>query len=162
MQEKTLDALFAQDLRQMYFAERRIAAALFDMARLAPTAELRSAFDTHARETEGQIERLETIFDGLGETPTEIPFDGIVALLKDGQARLAEFAGGEAFEAALIGAGQAIEHYEIARYNALRRAALRIGLTEAVELIEESLEEEADMDEILTEIAEAGADNVTV
>jgi ferritin-like metal-binding protein YciE len=162
MPETTLDALFAQDLRQMYFAERRIASALFEMARLSPNEELRAAFDTHARETEGQIERLETIFDGLGETPTEIPFDGVVALLKEGEGRLAAFAGGEAFEAALIGAAQAIEHYEIARYTALRRAASRLGLTEAAELIEESLEEEADMDEILTEIAEAGADTMTV
>jgi ferritin-like metal-binding protein YciE len=91
-----------------------------------------------------------------------VPADGILGVIKEGQAVLERFAGGEAFEAGLIAAAQAIEHYEIARYGTLVAWAEQLGLSEAADLLEESLEEETDTDEILSEIAEAAINREAV
>jgi ferritin-like metal-binding protein YciE len=154
MPEKNLEALFLHNLKDIYFAEQQVAKAMPAMIKAAESEELRSAFETHGRETQEQIRRLEQLFEIMGEKPAAVPCEGILGILKEGQAMMEEFAGGEAFEAGLIAAAQSIEHYEIARYGTLKAWAEQLGLEEAAEILEQSLEEEEDMDEILTEIAE--------
>jgi ferritin-like metal-binding protein YciE len=154
MAEKNLEALFLHNLKDIYFAEQQIAAAMPAMVKAAESEELRSAFQTHLRETQDQLKRIEQIFGILGEKPQGVRCDGILGILKEGQAMMEEFAGGEAFEAGLIAAAQSIEHYEIARYGTLRAWARQLGLAEVAELVELSLDEETDMDEILSDIAE--------
>jgi ferritin-like metal-binding protein YciE len=154
MAEKNLEALFLHNLKDIYFAEQQIAAAMPAMVKAAESEELRSAFQTHLRETQDQLKRIEQIFGILGEKPQGVRCDGILGILKEGQAMMEEFAGGEAFEAGLIAAAQSIEHYEVARYGTLRAWARQLGLAEVAELVELSLDEETDMDEILSDIAE--------
>lgn len=154
MAEKNLEALFLHNIKDIYFAEQQIAGAMPAMAKAAESEELRSAFQTHLRETYDQLKRLEQIFEFLGEKPQGVRCDGILGILKEGQAMMEEFAGGEAFEAGLIAAAQSIEHYEVARYGTLRAWARQLGLAEVAELVELSLDEESDMDEILSDIAE--------
>ncbi len=154
MPEKNLEALFLHNLKDIYFAEQQIAAAMPDLIQAAESEELRSAFETHARETQDQIRRLEQIFAIMEQKPEAAPCEGILGILREGQALLTEFKGGEAFEAGLIAAAQAIEHYEIARYGTLRAWARQLGLSEVSELVERSLDEETDTDELLSEIAE--------
>jgi ferritin-like metal-binding protein YciE len=155
MPEKNLEALFVHNLKDIYFAEQQIAKAMPAMVKAAESEELRSAFETHTRETQEQIRRLEQIFEIMGRKPEAVPCEGIIGIIKEGQDTLQQFAGGEAFEAGLIAAAQAIEHYEIARYGTLRAWAQQLGLGEVEDLLEQSLDEETDTDEILTEIAEA-------
>lgn len=154
MAEKNLEALFLHNLKDIYFAEQQIAGAMPAMVKAAESEELRSAFQTHLRETQDQLKRIEQIFEVLGEKPQGVRCDGILGILKEGQAMMEEFAGGEAFEAGLIAAAQSIEHYEVARYGTLRAWARQLGLAEVAELVELSLDEETDMDEILSDIAE--------
>jgi ferritin-like metal-binding protein YciE len=160
--EKNLEALFLHSLKDLYFAEQQIAKAMPAMIGAAESQELRSAFETHARETQEQLRRLEEVFDILGEKPQGVPCEGILGILKEAEGIMKAFAGGEAFEAALIAAAQSIEHYEIARYGTLRAWAKQLGLPDVAEILEESLDEEADTDEILTEIAEEAINQESV
>jgi ferritin-like metal-binding protein YciE len=162
MSEKNLEALFLHNIKDIYFAEQQIAQVMPAMIKAAESEELRSAFETHARETQEQIKRLEQVFDILGEEPQAAPCEGILGILKEGQEIMQTFAGGEAFEAGLIAAAQSIEHYEIAKYGTLRAWADQLGLSEAAALIEESLAEETDTDEFLTEIAETAVNPESV
>ena len=162
MSETNLEALFIRNLKDMFFVEREILKALPTMARAAESEELRHAFEAHRGETEDQVRRLERIFEIMGQKPEAVSCDGILGILKEGQAMLEELKGSSALEAALIANAQAVEHYEIARYGALSAWARQLDLTEVADLIEESLEEEADTDDILSEMAEAaiGSDEV--
>ena len=162
MPEKNLEALFLHNLKDIYFAEQQIAKAMPALIKAAESQELRSAFETHSRETQDQLRRLEEVFDILGEKPQGVACEGILGILKEGEEVMKAFAGGEAFEAALIAAAQSIEHYEIARYCTLRAWAKQLGLTDAAELLEESLDEETDTDEILTDIAEEAVNQESV
>jgi ferritin-like metal-binding protein YciE len=139
----------------IYFAEQQIAKSMPAMIEAAESDELRAAFETHARETHDQIRRLEQVFEILDEKPQGVPCEGILGILKEGQSLLNDFSGGEAFEAALIASAQSIEHYEIARYGTLKAWAEQLGWSDAAQLLEETLDEETDTDEILTEIAES-------
>jgi ferritin-like metal-binding protein YciE len=162
MTEKNLEALFRHHLKGLYFAEQQIAQGMPAMIKAAESDELRFALETHARETEDQLRRLEQIFELVGEKPQGVPCEGILGILKEGRAVMTEFAGGEGFEAGLIGAAQTIEHYEIARYGTLIAWADQLGLEDVVEILEETLAEETDTDEILTEIAEAAINSEAV
>lgn len=155
MSEKNLEALFLHNLKDIYFAEQQILKVMPSYAERAQSEGLKAAFETHRTETEEQIKRLEQVFEILGERPAGVPCDGILGIIKEAQDVLQEFAGGEAFEAGLIAAAQAIEHYEISRYGTLRAWARQLKLEEAADLLERSLEEETDTDEVLTELAEA-------
>jgi len=155
MAEKNLQALFLHNLKDIYFAEQQILKALPTIAESAESEELRNAFETHAGETQEQIRRIERIFEIIGQKPQAVSCEGILGIIKEGQALLQEFAEGEAFEAALIASAQAMEHYEIARYGTLSAWARQLDLTEVADLIEDSLEEEADTDELLSELAES-------
>jgi ferritin-like metal-binding protein YciE len=154
MAEKDLKALFLHQLKDTYFAENAILKALPQMAEAAESEELRGAFAVHLKETEGQVRRLEQIFEMVGEKPEGIPCKAIQGIIEEGQEILQEFEDGEALDAGLIAAAQAVEHYEIARYGTLLAWAKQLGLSEAEGLIEETLVEEENTDQLLSELAE--------
>ncbi len=125
-QPKDLNYLFHETLKDIYFAEKHILRALPKMAKKAQSDKLRAAFETHRDETEGQIERLDQVFDLIGKPPRAKTCDAIVGLLDEGKEVMEDFAGTEALDPGLLSAAQAVEHYEISRYGTLKnwRASL--------------------------------------
>ena len=154
MAEKDLKALFLHQLKDTYFAENAILKALPQLTEAARAEELRGAFAVHLKETEGQVKRLEQVFQILGERPEGVACKAIQGIIEEGQEILQEFEDGEALDAGLIAAAQAVEHYEIARYGTLLAWAKQLGLAEAEGLIQETLIEEENTDQILSELAE--------
>ena len=148
--------LLVDELRDIYDAEHRITKALPKMRKAAGSEELKEGFDLHLQETEGQIERLEQIFDLLGEDAKRKKCEGIVGLLEEGEEMMGEDAHQAVLDAALIAAAQKVEHYEIATYGTLRTYAQLLGENDVVALLEETLQEEKATDEKLTALAEAG------
>ena len=128
MAEQTLDTLFHETLKDIYYAERKIGTALRKMARAAQNPELKAAFQTHEQETQAQYERLCEVFDALGKRPTGKTCDAIEGIIAEAQEIMEEFKGSPALDAGLLAAAQAVEHYEIARYGTLKAwAAQRHG-----------------------------------
>jgi ferritin-like metal-binding protein YciE len=154
MAEKNLKDLLFHTLKDVYFAEHEILKALPEMEAAAQHEPLQKAFATHREQTEGQIERLKQVFQVLGQKAEGVPCEAIQGILSEGREVMEEFAGGPALDAGLIAAAQAVEHYEIARYGALRSWAELAGLDEAEQLLEQTLDEERATDLLLTEIAE--------
>ena len=152
--EKTLHDLFADTLKDIYYAENKILKALPKMAKVAHSEELRRAFQKHLKETEGQVSRLETVFKLVDLAPRGKKCDAIEGILEEGADIMKEFKGASALDAGLVSAAQAVEHYEIARYGTLKRWAEQLGLNEAVRLLNATLSEEKNTDEALTELAE--------
>src|SRR4051812_35090026 len=149
MAEKDLKALFVHQLKDTFFAENAILKALPQMAEAAQSEELRGALAVHIKETEGQVKRFEKVFQIVGERPEGVECKAIQGIIEEGQEILQEFQGGEALDAGLIAAAQAVEHYEITRYGTLLAWAKQLGLSEAEELIKETLVEEENTDEVL-------------
>jgi ferritin-like metal-binding protein YciE len=154
MAEKNLKDLFLHTLKDVHFAEHEILKALPQMAAAAQTDGLRAAFGTHRTQTEQQIRRLEEVFALLGQKAEGVPCEAIQGILEEGREVMEAFAGGPALDAGLIAAAQAVEHYEIARYGALRSWAELIGLEEVEELLDATLAEEKETDALLTRLAE--------
>ncbi len=154
--EKTLRDLFHDTLKDIYFAEKKILAALPKMAKAAQSDELRSAFEKHESETEEHVNRLEQVFEEIEAKPQGKTCDAILGIIEEGQDVMKEFKGKPAVDAGLIAAAQAVEHYEIARYGTLRTWAEELGLEEAAKLLDETLDEEKKTDEMLTELAQSG------
>ena len=154
-QQKTLDDLFHDTLKDIYFAEKKILTSLPKMAKAAQNEALAAAFEKHRGETEGQIERLEQVFGMIDKKPQGKTCPAIVGLSEEAQEIIKEFKGTQALDAGLLGAAQAVEHYEISRYGTLRAWAEELGLDDAARLLQETLEEEEATDEALTELAEA-------
>jgi ferritin-like metal-binding protein YciE len=152
---KKLDNLFHDTLKDIYFAEKRILSTLPKVAKAAQSEELKAAFEKHRGETEGQIERLEQVFAIIGEKPRGKTCAAIVGITDEGAEIMEEYKGSPALDAGLLAAAQAVEHYEISRYGTLRAWAEELGLNDAVELLQETLEEEEATDEALTEIAKS-------
>ena len=152
--EKTLQDLFHDTLKDIYFAEKKILVALPKMAKAANSEELRAAFEKHEGETEGHVERLEQVFKIIGEQPKGKTCDAIMGLIEEGQEVMKEYKGMPALDAGLLAAAQSVEHYEISRYGTLKTWAEELELTEAAELLEATLEEEKNTDSALTELAE--------
>ena len=150
---KTLEDLFYETLKDIYYAERQIVKALPKMARGAQDEKLKQAFLTHKEETEGQIDRLKQVFEIIGKRAQGKTCDAIEGILSEGEEILEEFKGTPALDAGLLAAAQAVEHYEISRYGTLRAWAKQLGLKEAVALLEETLAEESKTDEALTTLA---------
>ncbi|WP_407525480.1 ferritin-like domain-containing protein [Methylobacterium oryzisoli] len=154
MAGKDLKALFLHQLKDTYFAESAILKALPKMAEAARTEALRGAFAIHIEETREQVKRLDQVFRLLGEKPEGVTCQAIQGILAEGEEVMREFGEDEAGDAGLIAAAQAVEHYEITRYGTLLAWARQLGLTEAEGLIKETLVEEENTDEILSELAE--------
>ncbi|QBX37651.1 ferritin-like domain-containing protein [Brevundimonas sp. S30B] len=157
MAEKTLDNLFYDTLKDIYYAERKIVKALPKMARGAQSDELKAAFEKHRVETEGQIERLQQVFDLIGKRAMGKTCDAIEGIIAEGEEILEEYEGTDALDAGLIAAAQAVEHYEITRYGTLKRWAMLLGHDEAARLLDETLQEESKTDVDLTALADARA-----
>jgi len=153
-QPKTLDALFHDTLKDIYYAEKKILIALPKMAKAAHNEELAAAFEKHKTETEGQVERLEQVFDLIDAKPQGKKCDAIEGILDEGQQIMKEYKGSPALDAGLLSAAQAVEHYEISRYGTLRTWAEEIGLDRAAELLQQTLDEEEATDRALTALAE--------
>jgi ferritin-like metal-binding protein YciE len=152
--EKTLTDLFEDGLKDVYYAEKKILAALPKMAKATETQELAAAFEKHRTETEQQVERLEEVFAVLNQQPKGKKCPGIDGILDEGKEILEQFRGMPALDTGLLAAAQAVEHYEITRYGTLIAWAEKLGLRDAVPLLEETLEEEKNTDKALTKLAE--------
>jgi ferritin-like metal-binding protein YciE len=152
--EKTLETLFHETLKDVYYAERKILKALPKMARGAQSPDLKAAFEKHKEETEGQIERLQQVFELIGKRAQGKTCDAIEGILAEGEEILEEFKDNPALDAGLLAAAQAIEHYEIARYGTLKRWAETLGMTEAAQLLDETLKQESKTDGDLTKLAD--------
>ncbi len=155
MPEKTLQTLFHDTLRDIYYAERKILKSLPKMARAAQSPDLKAAFEKHREQTEGQIERLQQVFEIIGKPARGKTCDAIEGILAEGDEIAEEYKDTAALDAGLLAAAQAVEHYEITRYGTLKRWAEVIGLKDAVKLLDETLQEESQTDEDLTAIADA-------
>ena len=155
MATKTLDDLFYETLKDIYYAERKIVKALPKMARGAQSEKLKAAFEKHKEETEGHVERLNQVFEIIGKRARAKTCPAIDGIIEEGEDILDEFKGTPALDAGLLAAAQAVEHYEISRYGTLRAWAKQLGLKDAVSLLEATLAEETKTDEALTGLAEA-------
>jgi ferritin-like metal-binding protein YciE len=151
---KTLDDLFHETLKDIYYAEKKILTALPKMAKAAQSDDLRAAFEKHHGETEGQVGRLEKVFALIEQPAKGKKCDAIEGLLDEGKEIMTEFKGSPALDAGLLAAAQAVEHYEISRYGTLKTWADKLGLQQAVRLLDQTLTEEKSTDEALTELAE--------
>jgi ferritin-like metal-binding protein YciE len=150
----TLDALFEDTLRDMYYAEKKLVKTLPKMAKKATSEDLADAFNTHKTETEGHVKRIEEIFEMLGKAARAKKCEAMEGLTKEGAHVMEEAEEDGVLDAGLIASAQAVEHYEIARYGTLIAWANQLDLSDAAALLEENLSEEKAADEKLTSIAE--------
>ena len=155
MAEKTLNDLFLDTLKDIYYAEKQIVKTLPKMAKAATSAELKAGFEQHLEESEGHVERLEQVFELIGKPARGKTCEAILGIIEEGKSIMDEFKGTEALDAGLVSAAQAVEHYEIARYGTLKTWAGQLGLTEAVSLLDATLQEEIATDKKLTQVAVA-------
>jgi ferritin-like metal-binding protein YciE len=154
MADKDLNALFLDTLKDIYYAEKQIYKSLPKMAKAAQSDQLRAAFEKHHDETEGQIERLEQVFELLGKPARGKKCDAIEGILDEGKEIMDEYKGMSALDAGLLAAAQAVEHYEMSRYGTLKAWALKLNIPKAAKLLDQTLNEEKKTDETLTKIAE--------
>jgi ferritin-like metal-binding protein YciE len=155
--QKTLEDLFLTTLKDVYYAEKQILRALPKMAKATESDELRQAFEQHRTETDGQIQRLEQVFEQIGKRASGKTCEAIQGIIAEGQEIMEDYAESDALDAGILASAQAIEHYEISRYGTLKSWAQQLGMTDAVTLIEETLAEEKKTDQLLTQIAESSA-----
>lgn len=156
MKLKTLNDLLAEQLKDIYSAENQLLKALPKMAKAARSEELKSAFENHLGETEEQVKRLDQVFELLGIKPGRKKCKAMEGLVAEGAETIEEDAEPMVHDAALIAAAQRVEHYEIAAYGCVRTFAVLCGEDKVAELLTESLMEEGNADEKLTEIAMSG------
>jgi ferritin-like metal-binding protein YciE len=152
---KTLDNLFHDTLKDIYFAEKKILATLPKMAKAAQNGDLKAAFEKHRGETEEHVTRLKQVFGMIEKSPQGKTCAAIVGITDEGAEIMTEYKGTPALDAGLLAAAQAVEHYEMSRYGTLRTWAEELGLDEAASLLQETLDEERATDEALTALAEA-------
>jgi ferritin-like metal-binding protein YciE len=155
MAEKDLNALFLDTLKDIYYAEKQIYKSLPKMAKAAQSDQLRAAFEKHHEETEGQIERLEQVFELLGKPARGKKCDAIEGILDEGKEIMEEYEDTPALDAGLLAAAQAVEHYEISRYGTLKTWAGQLGMKDAVKLLDATLAEEKRTDDALTKLAQS-------
>ncbi|MBR1206644.1 MULTISPECIES: ferritin-like domain-containing protein [unclassified Bradyrhizobium] len=155
MPEKDLSALFLDTLKDIYYAEKQIYKALPKMAKAASSDKLRAAFEKHHEETEGQIDRLEKIFELLGKPARGKKCDAIEGIIDEGKEIMDEYADTPALDPGLLAAAQAVEHYEISRYGTLKAWASKLSMNDAVKLLDQTLAEEKKTDDALTKLAVA-------
>jgi ferritin-like metal-binding protein YciE len=154
MQQSELKQLYVDELKDIYSAETQLVKALPKMAKAAVSAELRNGFERHLEQTREHVSRLEQIFDGLDETPTGKHCRGMEGLIKEGSEAAEDDYERDAKDAALIGAAQRVEHYEIAAYGTVRAMAEKLGEDKAVNILIQTLQEEKDTDVKLSTLAD--------
>jgi ferritin-like metal-binding protein YciE len=148
-----LKKLFERTLKDIYFAEKQIVKTLPKLAKTAQSRDLKDAFETHRKQTEEHIERLEQIFKMIGKGPRTTECKAIEGILGEGDEVAELFADGKALDAGLIAAAQAVEHYEMARYGTLATWAEELGMDDAAELLRQTWQEERETDELLSDLA---------
>ncbi len=153
MPNQGLKDLYIDELKDLYNAENQLVKALPKLARAAASDELRQGFEEHLEQTKGHVERLEKIFQMLDESPKGKKCKGMEGLIEEGSEVMEQDYEGSLLDAALIGAAQRVEHYEIAGYGTARSFAESLGQTDHVSLLNETLEEEKETDQKLTELA---------
>jgi len=154
MTKESLQELYIDELRDIFSAENQLTKALPKMAKAASSSELRQAFEDHLKQTEDHVARLEEVFEQLGEKPTGKKCMGMEGLVKEGAEAIDSDFEDETKDAALIGAAQRVEHYEIAAYGTVCAMADLLGESEQASLLRETLEEEKETDEKLTELSQ--------
>jgi ferritin-like metal-binding protein YciE len=155
MEIDSLRKLYVEDLKDLYSAEKQILQALPKMVRKASDEKLKKAFEEHLRVTEKQVERLDRIFEGLGKSPRGKRCKGMEGLLEEGKEVMQEDMDPDVLDAALIGAAQKVEHYEMAAYGTVRSYATLLGEDQAARLLQQTLDEEGEADKTLTQLAES-------
>ncbi len=154
MSKLSLRELYLDELRDLYDAENRLVKALPKLAKEAESQELRSGFEEHLEQTKGHVERLQEIFEAMGEKPSGKRCAAMVGLIQEGDEMMDEDFENGVKDAALISAAQRVEHYEIAAYGCVKTWAGLLGEKEAQDLLQQTLNEEKETDEKLTEISE--------
>ena len=153
MEHQALKELYIDELKDIYNAENQLVKALPKMAKTANSEELRTGFEEHLEQTRGHVQRLEQIFKELGEKPSGKKCKGMEGLVAEGQEIMGEDFEDDVMDAALISAAQRVEHYEIAAYGTVRTYAELLGEETAAQLLEQTLEEEKETDQKLTDMA---------
>jgi ferritin-like metal-binding protein YciE len=153
---KGLEDLFLDGLKDIYYAEKKILKALPKMAKGAEDEKVAAAFQKHREETEGQVDRLEQIFELMGKAARGKTCPAIDGIVEEGSEVLEEYDGSPAIDAGLVAAAQAVEHYEIARYGTLIAWADQLGMKDAVKLLQQTLAEEEATDKALTSLGQGG------
>ncbi len=151
----SLNDLFVNQIEDLYDAENRLTKALPKMAEASNSSQLRQAFQQHLTETQGHVSRLETIFRELNIEPKRETCEAMKGLIAEGEEMISAKGDPEVKDAALIAAGQRVEHYEMSGYGTARTFAQRLGMTQAANLLQQTLNEEAAADKKLTAIAES-------
>jgi len=154
MKLRSLQDLYVEELKDLYSAESQLLTALPKMAKAASAPELGQAFTDHLKETEGHVERLQTIFERLGSSPKGKKCKAMEGLIEEGKEMISEDAEPSVKDAALIGAAQRVEHYEMAGYGCVRTYASLLGRDEAADLLQQTLDEEGAANKKLTQLAE--------
>jgi ferritin-like metal-binding protein YciE len=155
MTVKTMEDLFVETLKDLYYAEKHILKALPGMVKKAGSKELKEALETHRKETEGHVDRLDKVFKLFDMSPRGKKCDAIEGIISEAKEHMQEIEDPEVLDAGMIGSAQAVEHYEITRYGTLIAWAKQLGRDDAIELLEANLEQEKHADQLLTKIAEA-------
>ncbi len=153
---KSIDELFYAHLQDIYYAEKQLLKALTKLAKKSANEKLAEAFTNHRDETEGQVERLEKVFEMIDKKPRAKKCEAILGIIAEGEEVIEEVDDKAVRDAGILAAAQAAEHYEIARYGTLIAWAGVMGLDDAVPLLNETLEEEKKADELLATLAEDG------
>jgi ferritin-like metal-binding protein YciE len=153
---KQLDDLFHEALKDIYFAEKKILVALPKMAKAAQSEELKAAFEKHESETEAQVERLEQVFEEIGQKPQGKNCPAIMGIIEEGKEIMGEYKSSPALlDTGLLAAAQSVEHYEISRYGTLCAWAKQLGHDKSLKLLKQTLDEEEATDVALSELAES-------
>jgi ferritin-like metal-binding protein YciE len=155
MRLDTLEKLYISELRDLYSAENQLLKALPKMAKGASSRELKDAFEKHLEQTKGHVERLEQLFEQLDESPKGKTCHGMKGLIEEGFEILKEEGEDSVLDASIIVAAQKVEHYEIASYGSVRTFAHLLGKDEAARLLQSTLNEESETNEILNRLAES-------
>jgi ferritin-like metal-binding protein YciE len=155
MTVKTMEDLFVETLKDIYYAEKHILKALPGMVKKAGSKKLKEALEGHRRETEGQVDRLDQVFRLFDLSPRGKKCQAIEGIIAEAKEHMEDIEDPEVLDAGMIGSAQAVEHYEITRYGTLIAWAKQLGRDDAIELLEANLEQEKNADKLLTEIAEA-------
>lgn len=152
---KTLDDLFLHTLQDIYYAENQIIKALPKMADRATNAALKSGFNHHLEETRQHVARLDKVFDGLGQKPKGVTCEAIEGIIAEAEQVMSDVGDKHVLDVAMASSAQAVEHYEMSRYGTLISLARQLGHNNAVDLLQQTLQEEKEADRKLTEIAES-------
>jgi ferritin-like metal-binding protein YciE len=151
---KTLDDLFLHTLQDIYYAENKIIKSLPSMINSATNAQLKQGLKSHLGETEGHVKRLERVFQMMGQKPKSVKCPAIDGIIEEAQEVTGEVDDKNVLDAAIIAAGQAVEHYEITRYGSLIAWANKLGRSDVAKVLEQTLNEEKAADKKLTSVAE--------